>query len=192
MNDYKIWLGGISIAIAFVSYIPYFWHIYQGKTKPHAFSWLIWGILQAIGFAAQLVGHGGAGTWATAVTSLICFTIAGVAFWKGENKFILFDWLSLAGAGLAIFFWWLTSSPVISVILITISDLIGFLPTYRKAYHKPNEETLISYMLSTLKEVISLFALSHYNFLTGFYITMVSIANMTFVTMVFIRRKKML
>ena len=191
MTDYKIWLGGISLVIAFISYVPYFWHIYKGVTKPHAFSWLIWGILQGIGFAAQIIGHGGPGAWATGATSVVCFTIAAIAFWKGEVKFVLFDWLSLIGACLAIFFWWFTDSPFLSVILITISDSIGYLPTFRKAYFKPNEETLTTFSLGVLKEIISLFALSKYNFITGFYITVVTVSNIIFILMTLYRRRQL-
>ena len=191
MTDYKDILGYLATIIAFIAIAPYFWDIYKGRTKPHAFSWLIWGILEAIGFAAQIFGNGGPGAWATAATSLICFTIAGIAFWKGEIKFILFDWLSLTGAGLAILLWLFTKSPFYSIFLITAADLVGFLPTYRKSYHLPFTETLSEYVLSSIKEIIALFALTTLSFITGFYIGAVAAANIIFVTMVLIRRRQL-
>lgn len=191
MTDYKTLLGYIATILAFVAIAPYFWDIYKGRTKPHAFSWLIWGILEAIGFAAQIFGHGGPGAWPTLATSIICFTIAGIAFYKGEIEFVLFDWLALTGAGLAILLWLFTHSPFYSVILITAADLIGFLPTYRKSFHLPFTETLSEYVLSSVKEITALFALTSLSFITGFYIGTVAAANLVFVTMVLIRRKQL-
>src|SRR4051812_31536568 len=105
MTDYKTWLGYLSTLLAFVAFAPYMWNMYKGKTKPHAFSWLIWSILQIIGFAAQVFGHAGPGAWATGVTGLFCLIISIVAFKKGEIKFATFDYFALAGAGLAIPLW---------------------------------------------------------------------------------------
>lgn len=56
--DYKIYLGYLAIAIGFASYGRYFWDIYQGKIKPHAFSWFVWGTLTGIGFAAITAAGG--------------------------------------------------------------------------------------------------------------------------------------
>lgn len=191
MNDYKIILGTIATAIAFIAFVPYMRDIYKGKTKPHAFSWLVWGILEAIACAAQIYGHGGPGAWPTGFTALICFTIAAAAFRKNEIKFILFDWLSLAGAGLATLLWLLTKNPFYSVILIAAADLIGFLPTYRKSYYLPFTETVSEYVLSFFKEFIALFALSTFSFITAFYIGTLAVSNLVFVIFVLMRRKQM-
>ncbi|MBI3952809.1 MAG: hypothetical protein HY336_02535 [Candidatus Doudnabacteria bacterium] len=191
MSDYKTILGIVSIVVALASYSIYLRGIYKGQTKPHAFSWLIWGVLEAIGFAAQVYGHAGPGSYATAATAIICFTTAGIGFWKGEIKFVRFDWISLGGAFLAIALWLITKNPFYSVILITLADTIGFLPTYRKSYHLPFSEPLITYGLSSLKEGLALIALSSFTFITAFYIGEVAIANLVFIAMVLIRRKQL-
>ncbi len=190
MNDYKTWLGYLSTLLAFVAFAPYMWDMYRGKTKPHAFSWLIWSILQTIGFAAQVYGHGGPGAWATGVTALFCLIIALVAFKKGEIEFVTFDYIALVGATLAIGLWLLTKNPFYSVILISICDFIGFLPTYRKAFHLPFTETLMEYSISAVKEGVALLALRNYSFITTFYISVLAISNIIFVSMVSIRRQQ--
>jgi len=191
MTDYKIWLGYLSTLIAFIAFAPYFWDVYKGTTKPHAFSWLIWTILQAIGFAAQVYGHAGPGAWATGLSGLFCLIIAVVAFKKGEIKFVTFDWVALVGAFLAIILWLLTKNPFYSVLLISVCDFIGFLPTYRKAYHLPFTETLSEYGLSSIKEVVAILALRTFSFITTFYIASLAISNLVFVSMVLVRRRKL-
>jgi hypothetical protein len=62
--------GIISILVALVAYYFYFRDMARGKTKPHAFSWLIWGLLAGTGFLAQVSAHAGIGAWATGLTSI--------------------------------------------------------------------------------------------------------------------------
>ncbi len=187
--DYKIVLGIIATVIAFIGYIPYFKNIFKGKTKPHAFSWLIWGAMTAIGFAAQISGNAGPGAWVTGFTSVVTFSIFVLALFKGEKNIVLTDWLSLGGAGLSLLLWYITSGPLFSVILIVIIDAFGFFPTFRKAFHKPFEETAITFFLSGLKFVFAVFALENYSIITWLYPLYLIVANWSFVAMLIIRRK---
>ena len=81
---YKELLGAVAIIIGFISYLPYFRDIFKGKTKPHAFSWLIWAILTAIGFAGQISDNAGPGSWALGFTALFIWFIT-----KGRNSYDL-------------------------------------------------------------------------------------------------------
>lgn len=189
--DYKFVLGISAIVIAFVSYIPYVRDIFAGKTKPHAFSWFIWGVLTAIGFAGQLAGGAGSGAWVTGFTALACFSISIVGLVKGRKNIIFVDWLSLIGAGVALFLWYLTKNPLLSVILVTVIDALGFFPTFRKSYSKPQEETLSTYFLSGLKFLISLFALQNFTILTALYPVSLVVMNWLFIAMLIVRRKQL-
>lgn len=188
---YKELLGLVATLIAFVSYIPYFRDIFQGRTKPHAFSWLIWGVLTGIGFFGQLAGNAGPGAWVTGFTAIICAVIAVYANFKGKRNIAPVDWLFLAGAGLSLYFWYLTKDPFISVVLITIIDALGFLPTFRKSFNKPHEETASTYALSGFKFVLSLFALNNFSVITALYPASLVLMNWIFVVMVFIRRRQL-
>ena len=54
MLEYKTILGIIAVIIALAGYVPYFRDIFRGKTKPHAFSWLVWASLTGIAFFGQI------------------------------------------------------------------------------------------------------------------------------------------
>lgn len=189
--EYKIILGYLSVVVALIAYIPYFRDIFNGKTKPHVFSWLIWGLINVIAFFALLVSHGGAGAWVTAVTALACLTIATLSFQNGEKSFSTFDWICLAGALLAILMWIMTSQPLLAIILVSITDAIGFVPTFRKSYYKPHEETVATYALSVLKNVSALFALGSFTFTTMLFSSYLVLANTALVSMLLIRRKQL-
>lgn len=187
---FKIFIALISIGMTLVAYFFYFRDIFAHKTRPHAFSWFVWGLLTAIAFAGQLHDKGGPGSYVTGVTAAVSFIIFALAIKQGEKHITRSDKINLTAALLAIVPWLLTNNPTISVILISIIDFLGFLPTIRKSYHKPHEETLITYLLSGLKFVLGIIALDHYTLTTWFYPASLVLANLFFVVMLIVRRKK--
>lgn len=190
MPDYKLYLGSVAMVIGVVSYVPYFRDIFLGTTKPHAFSWLVWSVITGIAFAAQIVEHGGPGAWVTGFTTVTCLMVFVCALFKGSRVFLLIDWLSLTAAFGALGLWWITKEPTLAVIMLTLVDALGFVPTYRKAFSKPHEETLSLYVLSSLKFGIAIAALEVYTISTWLYPASLVVMNMTFVMMVMARRQK--
>lgn len=188
--DYKNILGTVAVIVAFVSYIPYFRNIFAGKTKPHAFSWLVWCVLNAIAFAGQISDRGGAGAWAVGLTAAVMLVIFSLALTKGEKHITRSDWLCLIGAGLALVLWGITSEPLLSVILITVIDALGFIPTVRKSYHKPHQETLVTFLLSTVKYLLVVIALQNYSLVTALFPISLVVMNGLFVAMLLVRRRQ--
>lgn len=148
----------------------------------------MWGLLEAIGFSAQVVGHAGPGAWVTGVSSVITFSIFFLALKKGNRQFVLFDWISLAGALLAILCWRLTHNPTLAVVFVVAADAIGFFPTFRKSFSRPFEETLTEFSFSFFKHSVALFALRTYSLTTWLYPVSLIVSNGTFVTMALVRR----
>ncbi|QQG52467.1 MAG: hypothetical protein HY931_04070 [Candidatus Falkowbacteria bacterium] len=189
IENNKILLGLISSVIAVGAYIPYFRDIFKGKTKPHIFSWFIWGLLGGITYIAQVVKGAGAGSWANGLTALICLVIAGLSITRGEKNITLTDKLSFGGAILALILWFLTKNPLSAVILACVIDTLAYVPTFRKAYKKPFEETLPAFITTTIGIIISLLALEAYSATTWLYPTVLVISNSLFIVMLLLRRK---
>lgn len=187
----KLLLTSISTLLALIGYAYYFRDIFRGKTKPHVFSWFVWGVLTTIAFVAQVVDGGGIGTAVTAVSALFCFVVTAFAIRTGERSFPLSDWLALFSAGVALVLWWITDDPLLSVILITITDAAAFLPTFRKSYHKPYEETLIEYFLAGIKFVFAIPALEVLTLTTWLYPASLLVMNLTFVGLLIVRRAQL-
>lgn len=186
----KTALGITATLMAFVSYIPYIRNMLSGKTKPHAFSWLVWGTLTAIAFVGQVTDGAGPGAWVTGFTACVSFFIFFTALKTGEKEITKSDWLSLIGAGVAMLLWWATSDPLVAVILITVIDALGFFPTFRKSYHKPYQETAITFAISGLKFIVAIIALENLTPTTWLYPASLVVMNGLFVMMLLIRRKQ--
>ena len=93
--EVKLFFGIVSSVMAVVCFIPYFRDIFLRKTEPHAYSWLIWTILQVVGVLAQLKDGGGYGAWALGVGAVSCFIIFLLSFKYGTKNVSRFDFLCL-------------------------------------------------------------------------------------------------
>lgn len=189
MSDYKEVLGVLAIVIGVLAYIPYLRDLFKGETKPHVFSWLIWGLITAIAFFAQASRGAGAGIWVEIFTFFICMFVAGWALFRGEKNITRTDWICFLGAMLAIVMWAITKEPLTAVILIILIDILAFVPTYRKSYSKPFEETLFTYLLSGIKFIPALFAVTSFNLTTVLYPSYLILANIAFVAFSLLRRR---
>jgi hypothetical protein len=189
MLDFKILFGYIAIIIAVASYLIYFRQIYFGKIKPHAFSWFIWGLMTGTAFAAQLVKGAGFGAWVTGITTLASFIISGIGFYLGRRDLNKTDWTFLLSALLGIILWWVTKEPLLSIILVTVTDLLASSLTFRKSYYKPFEESATIFTISGIKWIAAIFALETYVIVTWLYPASLIVTNLAIVSVILIRRR---
>ena len=146
------------VILATLRYATYFHTIYQGKTKPHAFSWLLWGIVTGIGTLAQFELDAGPSAWALGFVSVSCLMISVLAFFIGERDYTKGDWAALLGSIIAIPIWQATQNPLAALVIIMLIDVTTYYPTFRKSFHKPQTEPPISYGLAGTRYFLMLFA----------------------------------
>jgi hypothetical protein len=161
--------GILSVAAMLAARLTYFSSIWKGKTRPHAFSWLIWGVISLIGFAAQFAEGAGAGSWARGFGAFTCFLLVGISLFRGEKNITRTDWITLFVALSAIPLWLVTQTPLWSVVLVCLIDTAGYLPTIRKSWTKPQSESALSYSLGALGALLALLAIENYTVATWLY-----------------------
>lgn len=184
-------LGATATLIGFYGQAVYVRSILRGQTKPHLFTWIVWGILGGIGFFAQLHDNAGPGAWVLGITSFFCLLNVVLALKYGEPDITGGDKIALAASLTAILPWLLTSDPLGSVILISVINIVAFYPTFRKSWTKPDEENLTAYNLANLKFFLSLCALQAFTINTALYPSVIILANGAFVVMCLIRRRQL-
>jgi hypothetical protein len=165
----KDMFGLLSLLLAVVSYVPYVRSIFVGSTKPHAFTWLVWGTVMAVAFFAQLSDKAGPGSWATGLSAAFCLGIGIIALFRGEEHITRGDWIAFLTTFLAIPLWIVTSDPLWSVLLVTGIDAVAYYPNFRKSYAKPHEELAFKYVLTVIRYLLSLLALEHFTVVTSVY-----------------------
>ncbi|MFA6092615.1 MAG: hypothetical protein WCU88_13410 [Elusimicrobiota bacterium] len=185
----KALLGALSVVMMVCSRAGYFAGIFRGKTRPHVFSWFIWGTISVIGFAAQATQGAGPGSWARGFGSATCFLLVAISCFKGEKDIKRADWMTLAAALSAIPLWIATKTPFWSVLIVCGIDTLGYLPTVRKSWHKPKEELAVSYLFSCLGAVFSLLAIERYTPSTWLYPLVLSFSNGAMWIFLLLRRR---
>lgn len=187
--NYKIIVGIVAVVISFIGYLPYFRDILNKKTKPHVFSWFVWSLSGGIGFFAQIISGAGSGAWILGLGFTVSVAITILAFRQGEKTITLSDWLAFSGALIGLVLWQLTDNPLLAIIFVILSDILAFTPTFRKSYHKPYEETFISWVFSSLKFLLALVATQSYSLTTVLYPLYLFLSNGSFAVMLVVRRR---
>jgi hypothetical protein len=183
------WLGLSAVVICLIGYLPYLWGMYCGWVKPHAFSWLIWGLLTGIAYAAQVADQAGPGSWVTGVTAAVCLAVAVWAWLRWRLTHVArIDWYFFAAALAAIPLWLGARTPFYSVIWITVIDALAYVPTFRKSWLRPYDEALFTYVTNTLKFLLALAALPEQTVVSSLYPWSLVVTNSLFIGMVMYRR----
>lgn len=187
--NFKTTCGIIAAIIGIGCFIPYVRDTFLRKTKPHIYTWLIWTILQVTGVIAMYNNNAGIGALALAIGALLCAFTFLLCFKYGSKNITLFDTFCLIGALAATLIYFFLHNPLFSIILVSVIDFTGFLPTLRKAYHKPYSETLAMYVFFAVSSLFSVLALSSYSAITLIYPLTLTTANFVGSAMIWWRRR---
>lgn len=187
---YKEALSAVAIVLTFAAFVPYIRTIISGTTKPHVFSWVIWGATTFVVFLAQLEGKGGVGAWPIGVSGSITIFVALLAYVKRADITITkTDWLFFASAMSSLPFWYLTSDPLWAVVVLTTVDVLGFGPTVRKAYRFPHSESLLFFTLFAARNLLVVMALENYSVATVLFPAVIGAACMLLMAVITYRRR---
>lgn len=185
-------LSFVAITLTFIAYFPYVRSILRGESKPHVFSWVIWGLTTFVVFFAQLQDGGGRGAWPIGVSGLISIGVAFLAWQRHEKSSITpSDWVFFAIALGSIPLWYFTETPLWSVITLTVAEVLGFGPTLRKVYAHPYEENLTFWSILTARNVIAIAALDHLSWITTLFPALAAAACLATVLVALRQRRRL-
>ena len=183
-------IGVITVIMTIAIYAPYLWGVIKGKIKPHSFSWVIWVMLTAIAYKAQLEGNAGPGAWMNGVVLVIAFLILVASLRHGFDYIQKIDIFVFGLGVLAILIWVLTNNVQASVVLVCIANTIGYIPTLRKAHAKPYEDATYMYAANVLRHGLSIMALVHFSLITALYPAILVINNLAVALFLIWRRRQ--
>lgn len=187
--SYQEILGAIAFVISLWGTFVYILSILKGDTKPHLYTWLVFSILTCIAFIAQLSDNAGPGAWMVGVTALSCIATALLSIKFGEKTRTKSDKIALIASLSAIIPWLMTKDPLLSVIMVSLIDVIAMFPTIRKSWNKPYQENLPSYWIFNLKSIIALFALTNFSIVTSLFLIAIIVGNTALIAVCVYRRR---
>ncbi len=190
METAKSVIGVVAVILVFVGYVPYIRDVLAGRTVPHVYSWFLWGFVTAIAFALQFSGNAGIGAFVTLAAASMCSVVFVLGMMgKGKKDITLVDSIFMILALVALVVWVFAKQPVLSAVLTTMIDLLGFAPTVRKSWNKPHTETISFYYLNSLRFALAIVSLQHYSVVTALYPASWLVANGGFALLLWWRRR---
>ncbi|MFA7286731.1 MAG: hypothetical protein WC052_03680 [Patescibacteria group bacterium] len=189
--NFKVVISIISTALVFVGYGPYIFDILKKKTTPHTFTFLVWSIASSITWALQVYGGAGVGAWITFMVAATCIFIFLLCLKYGEKNITVLDVVFLVLALFSLFLWLVVHQPLLSVILIVLTDVLGFGPTVRKSWNKPHSETLFTWEVAAGRHALGILALEQFNIYTLLYPVAWTAANVLFFIFIIVRRRQL-
>ena len=190
MQDIKVFISAVAVILAILGYIPYIRDTLKGKTTPHVYTWFIWGFVTAIAFGLQVSAGAGVSSWITLTVAVLAFFVFFLGMRRGRKDITNSDTVFFLLSFVALFLWLIAKQPVISVILVSTIDILGFIPTIRKSWNKPYSETLFLYGLNSFRHSLGILALQQYSIVTWLYPVTWAVANSLFSMMLIIRRRQ--
>lgn len=166
----KIIASTLATGIAVVAYIPYLIDMFRGKNKPHLYTWISIFLVTAIVAYIQVIGGSGVGAIPVILGVIVDAIILFYCFRFGTKDVVFMDKICLALSIIGVIaFAILKSSPIISLTIVSVAEVISFIPTVRKTRNDPYSESLTSYYFIMLKLLLVMLALQKYNLLTVSY-----------------------
>ncbi len=187
--DYKTVFAVVAMLISTGSFINYVKSILQLRTKPHVYTWLIWSITMGTAVAALWHGHGGWGALALTLSFSYIVSIFFLSLKYGSTNITITDTIVLVLALLAIFVWWQLENILLAILMVTVIDLIGYIPSWRKSIIDPWSEAIASWGVSAVGTLCTIVALTEYNLLTVLYPLSYTVANIILVIICLVYRR---
>lgn len=189
--DIKIVFGIMATVVTIGGYIPYFRDIFAKKTKPHLYTWLVWGLTQGTATVGLIRGGGKWGAISLLVGTILVAVIFLLCFKYGTKNITRADSFTLFAALLAIIVWWQLDSPILAIVMVSLIDALGYIPTFRKTFVDPTSETIIFWICMVTTDVFALLANSQHNLLTMSYLITLSVCNSVVAVIIFTRKRKL-
>lgn len=187
----KSFLGITAAILVLISYAFYIIDILEKKTKPHVFTWGLWFLIIFILFLLQISKGAGAGSLPTLFVSLLCLTVVILSLVKKTDKNIKkIDIVFLILTLLAIPLWLLAKAPALSTALLILVYSLAGQGTLRKSWIDPYSETISLWAINSFRALISILALSEYNFVTLAFPVLVFVSALGFAILLVVRRRQ--
>lgn len=189
--NYKFIIAIIASILTIIAYIPYLKDIFARKTHPHLFTWFIWMLTQGTAAVALLHGGGKFGSFSLITGTMLVMFIFLLSFEYGTKDVSKNDKIILALALFAIMIWRQLDSPLLAILMVSIIDGAGYIPTIRKSFNDPWGETLSFWAMMAVVDCLAIIANAKYNLLTLTYLSVIFLLNI-FVYSVCVYRRRVI
>jgi len=169
MMDYHAIVGGASVVGSLLASLKYIRDAVIGRIKPHAFTWAIWSLLAGLASAVAFIGGATVNGFVLALCGAINFGVFAVAWRLGTSQATKTDWGFFLAALAVIPIWLAVKEPLLAAILVSVINQMACVPTMRKAWSHPQEESLGVFAFYTVMSLFSVLSITPFTLVTALY-----------------------
>lgn len=162
-----------------------------GGIRPHIFTFFLWSVTSTIIFLLQLEAGGGIGAWVTFFIAFLIFIVFLSSFKNGRRDIKPIDFVFLFTALGTLPVWLIAEQSVLSVVLLTFINMVGFVPAIRKSWNDPLSEKRSLYGVNVVRYLLAIAALASFNFITLLPHVSAMVANMIFFIILYLRHRQL-
>jgi hypothetical protein len=152
--------GIIAAVIDVIAFVPYIRGILAGQTKPNRASFGIWTVVSTVTLLSYFASGARDTIWFLAAYTIGQYIVFGLSIKRGIGGFSRLDIVCILGTAIALLLWAVTKSPVATLYISLTIEMIGFIPTIKKAYHLPQTENALGWYIGTAGAVVNLLAIT--------------------------------
>ena len=184
-----LWI--VSWIFTLIFYAIYLRSIIIWETKPHIYTAMLYALMTGLIFYSQLSND--AGIWAIYlwITFMVWSIIFFMSFKYWVKDIVLTDKISLLLALISIPIWYISWTPLITLLLVILIDLLSTVPTVRKTFVNPYTENTYVYLIEFIAISFSILALSSINFINAGYLIYIMLFDLLMFFIIYYRRKQL-
>ena len=158
----KVAFGVLSGILALCAAVPYILAIYQGKVRPHRFTWLIWLLTKSLILLAQ---YDEEARWSLTL-SIAGVVVATIVFLlsikRGVGGTSTSDRAALALSVVSLAIWFVTQEALYGLFFAIAADAIGTILTVKKTYRLRGTESALVWGMAAMASFLSILAVEQY------------------------------
>jgi len=173
--------GYLSGFFSLIEYIPYVKDILDRKVKPHRATFFIWSVLGGIAFFSQLAKGATNSLWLPGIETILGLIVFALSFKYGIGGYSKRDRFALIIAFLGLVVWYFTKEAALALYITIFIDAVGSYLTIHKAYHMPESETMLFWILSSISGMFAMLAVGKLDIILLSYPAYIIFANLSVV-----------
>jgi hypothetical protein len=142
-------LLAVGMLLVTIGAIPYLRAVLRGVVRPRLVSWGVWVILLILITISAVRAGETTSAILSGVSAVECLLVVIVGWRMGSRTLGGLDVLAVAGALIGLFCLIFTHDPLLAMAVTVAIDGIAYLPTLKHAWEDPEEESLLSFAIST-------------------------------------------
>ena len=170
-------IGELSLGVSLLGLVVYARQIIWGNVRPQRTTWFIWSVILAISLAGFEAAGGGDAFWFLLGDFIVTLLVFCLSIFRGVGGWDKLDIICLIIAALGLILWQLSSLPLLVLGGVLLADMMGAIPTVKKALDHPESESASTFLFSTVAAAMGFVAVNEWNWMLLFYPLYLFLAN---------------